>query len=136
MAQRALFEHVLPRTLIGVPIAVYYVALQNLPEDPDDKKDDDDDHFFHWHGFDRAWKARIISLATWVVLMFIVFMPMKIWKSGGKAQVNKMMQQWEAEDKAVRPEGAPYPTLKMKQPGIISKSIVSTLISGKRGSSA
>lgn len=67
--------------LLAVPIAVYYVALHNLPEDEDDKKDDDDDHhWFHWHGFDRVWKARLISLATWVGLMILVFVPMHIWK--------------------------------------------------------
>lgn len=36
-----------------------------------------------------------------------------------------MLQKWEQEDRAVRPEGAPFPTLKMKQPGVISKNIVS-----------
>lgn len=110
-------------SVIGVPIATYYLVIPHLPEDPEDKDDDDHHHFFHWGGFDRVWKARLIALAVWVALMFLFFMPMKIWKSNGKAAVNQMLQQWEAEDKAVRPAGAPYPTLRMKQPGIVSKSI-------------
>lgn len=66
---------------MAVPIAVYYVALHNLPEDADDKKEDDDDHhWFHWGGFDRTWKARLISLATWFGLMLLVFVPMHMWK--------------------------------------------------------
>lgn len=68
--------------LLGVPIAVYYVALHNLPDDPDEKKDDDDHHeFFHFHGFDKVWKARLISLAAWIAVMIVVFVPMKIWKA-------------------------------------------------------
>lgn len=111
--------------LLGVPIAIYYVALHNLPEDADDKKDDDDDHdhWWHWHGFDRVWKARLISLAVWVALMLLVFVPMHLWKKKGKTEVNMMIQKWEAEDRAVLPPGAPYPTLKMKMPGVISKNI-------------
>ncbi|KIP04872.1 hypothetical protein PHLGIDRAFT_25387 [Phlebiopsis gigantea 11061_1 CR5-6] len=112
--------------LLAVPIAVYFVALHNLPEDADDKKEDDDDHdhhFFHWGGFDRVWKARVISLAVWFALMLLVFVPMHLWKKKGKTTVNTLIQKWEAEDRAVLPAGAPYPTLKMKMPGIISKSI-------------
>ncbi|GJE95464.1 hypothetical protein PsYK624_116480 [Phanerochaete sordida] len=110
-------------SVIAVPIATYFLVLPHLPEDPEDKDDDGEHHFFHWGGFDRVWKARLIALAVWIALMFLFFMPMKIWKSKGKAAVNQMLAQWEAEDKAVRPAGAVYPTLKMKQPGIISKNI-------------
>jgi hypothetical protein len=36
-----------------------------------------------------------------------------------------MLQKWENEDRAVRPPGAPYATLKMKQPGVVTNAIVS-----------
>lgn len=64
-------------SLIAVPIAVYYLVLHHLPEDKDDDDDKDDDH----HPFDRYWKARLISLAVWVAVMLLVFVPMHMWKS-------------------------------------------------------
>ena len=72
-----------------MPIAVYYLALDHLPDDDNkdddkDKDDDDDDHhhFFHTGGFDRYWKARLITAAVFFVLMFLVFVPMNLWKNG------------------------------------------------------
>ncbi|KAI0342107.1 hypothetical protein BDW22DRAFT_1358224 [Trametopsis cervina] len=112
--------------LIGAPIAIYYVALNNLPDD-DDKKDDkdkdDDHHIFHRFDFDKYWKARLISFAVWVALMFLVFVPMHIWKRKGKTAVNELLASWEKEDMAVRPPGMPFPSLRMKMPGVISKNI-------------
>lgn len=115
--------------LIAVPIALYYVALNNLPDD--DKKDDDDDdkhHWYHWNGFNRVWKARLISLSSWILLMILVFIPMHMWKSKGKKEVNAMLAQWEAEDRATRPPGQPFPTLKMRQPGVLNGAIVRAIL--------
>lgn len=74
-------------SLIAVPIASYFLAYNALPDDEpknDDKKDDDDDHhhFFDFHApsFNRYWKARLIAFSVWIALMFLVFVPMHIWK--------------------------------------------------------
>jgi hypothetical protein len=111
-------------SLIAVPIAIYYVALDNLPEDPDEKKDKDD-HWWHVfrHGLNRYWKARLISLGTWAALMILFFVPMHIWKNKGKKEVQAMVNKWDAEDRAVRTAGAPLPTWKVKSFGVMSKNI-------------
>lgn len=119
-----------------MPIAVYYLVLNSLPDDDkddDDKKDDDDDdhHFFHTGGFDRYWKARLISFAVWIGLMILVFVPMHLWKKSGKTAVNKMLADYEAQDRAARP-GAAVPALRMKMPGVISKHIVCQVLSSYR----
>jgi len=112
-------------SLIALPIAMYYVALDNLPEDPEDKKKEDHEHWwqvFH-HGLNRYWKARLISIGTWVGLMILFFLPMHIWKNKGKKEVQAMLTKWENEDRAVRPAGAPLPTWKVKSFGVVSKNI-------------
>lgn len=139
--------HINQSALIAAPIAVYYVALHNLPDDDkndDDKDDHDHDHGFFHTDFDNFWKARLISFGTWVGLMILVFVPMHIWKnkvrcdvacclyncslfSQGKKEVNQMLQKWEQEDRAVLPQGASYPSLKMKSIGVLSKAIVRVL---------
>jgi archaellum biogenesis protein FlaJ (TadC family) len=63
-------------SLIAVPIAIYYVAFNNLPEDKDEFSDE-----FQFRGPDSIWKARLISFAVWVALMILVFVPMKLWKA-------------------------------------------------------
>jgi len=114
-------------SLIAVPIVIYYVAVNNLPDDNKNDDDDDDDHHFFHNDFDKYWKARLISFGVWFALMFLVFIPMKIWKSSGKKAVNQMLANWEQEDRAVRPPGAPFPSLKMKMPGVLSKNIKFTV---------
>lgn len=69
--------------MIAVPIAVYFLALSKLPDDTknDDGDDDDDDHhFFDNNNFDKYWKARLISFSTWIVIMFLVWTPLRVWK--------------------------------------------------------
>jgi len=119
-------------SVIAVPIAIYYVVLNKLPND--DKQDDDnldnnldnnlddDSPFFH-EDFDKFWKARLISFAVWVALMFLIFVPMRIWKRSGKKAVNQMLDSWEKEDRAVRPASSPVPTMRMKMPGVLSRNI-------------
>lgn len=94
------------------------MALSKIPE-PDDK--DKDDHFRD--SFDRYWKARIIAMATFLGLMIVTFVPMHMWKNAGKKAVNQMLQRYEEQDRAARP-GAPFPTLRMKMPGVVTKNIV------------
>lgn len=106
--------------LLGAPIAVYFIALDNLPGSDDIEIDRDG--FVHNDGFDRYWKARLISFATWVALMLIVFVPMHVWKNSGKKAVNQMLQNYEAQDRAARP-GAAVPSLRMKMPGVVTKTI-------------
>lgn len=116
-------------SLIAVPIATYFLAYNALPEDEpkDDKKDDHDDdhHFLHFHkpSFDRYWKARLIAFAVWIALLFLVFVPMRMWKKKGKTTVNQLLGDWEREDSAVRPAGMPAPSLRMKMPGVVDKNI-------------
>lgn len=71
--------------LLGAPIAVYFIALDNLPGSDDIEIDRDG--FVHNDGFDRYWKARLISFATWVALMLIVFVPMHVWKNSVRAAI-------------------------------------------------
>ena len=106
--------------VIAGPIVVYHVALSNIPE-PDDNDKDKDDHFRD--SFDRYWKARLIAMGTFLGLMIITFVPMHMWKNAGKKAVNQMLQRYEEQDRAARP-GAPFPTMRMKMPGVVTKNIV------------
>ncbi|KAI0093046.1 hypothetical protein BDY19DRAFT_921738 [Irpex rosettiformis] len=116
-------------SLIALPIATYFLAYNALPDDKpkeDDKKDGDDDHhFLHFHApsFNRYWKARLIAFAVWLALMFLVFVPMHMWKRKGKTAVNQLLGDWEREDSAIRPTGMPAPSLRMKMPGVVDKNI-------------
>ena len=65
--------------MIAVPIAVYFLALSKLPDDTKNNDDDDDHHFFNTN-FDKYWKARLISFSTWIVIMFLVWTPLRVWK--------------------------------------------------------
>ena len=67
--------------LIGVPIAVYYLALNNLPNDDENNDNNDKDGHHINPSFDRYWKARAISFGTWIALMVLVFVPMHMWKN-------------------------------------------------------
>jgi len=118
--------------MIGAPIAIFYVALNHLPEDAAEKQEDqddknhDDDHDddFHpfWHdSFDRYWKARLIALASWLAVCLLFYTPMLVWKHHGQKTVNKMLDKWHKEDKASL--GKDCPTFKMKHINIISSDI-------------
>ncbi|KAI0699561.1 hypothetical protein BC835DRAFT_1304450 [Cytidiella melzeri] len=112
-------------SIIAAPIATYYLAYNALPADPaDDKNKDKDDHLhFQAATFDRFWKARLISFAVWIAVMLLVIVPMHLWKKKGKTTVNLLLAGWEKEDSAVRPPGMPFPSMRMKMPGILDKSI-------------
>lgn len=112
--------------MIGAPIAIFYVALHNLPEDAEDKEEDDDDkddhhHFFGHESFDRYWKARLIALGAWFAVCLLFYIPMLVWKHHGQKKVNKMLDKWEKEDKATL--GKECPTFKLKHINIISSHI-------------
>ena len=87
---RPLIRAYLPDSaIIAAPIAVYYLVLHHLPEDKDDDDKDDDRH-----PFDRYWKARLISLAVWVAVMLLVFVPMHLWKRSVRRIYLSLYQVW------------------------------------------
>jgi len=101
------------------PIAVYFVALHALPQGQQNNVDD-----FWPYGWDddgRYWKARMIAVASFIGVQLLTWIPMLSWKLYGKSSVNKMLQKFEVEDRAVREPGAPVPTYRISMPGIGSR---------------
>jgi len=109
---------------LAVPIAMYYVALRVLPHASDDVK------FDYWpYGWDdasRIWKARGISIGAFFGVLILMWVPMLLWKLHGKSQVNKMLQRFENEDRAVRPN-VPLPTYRIAMPAIGGSALVLTV---------
>ncbi|PCH43662.1 hypothetical protein WOLCODRAFT_26105 [Wolfiporia cocos MD-104 SS10] len=107
---------------LAVPIAAFYVALHMLPYQSDVK-----DGFDYWpYGWDdngRVWKARGISFASFFAVLLLMWVPMFLWKLRGKSQVNKMLQRFEKEDRAVRPN-VELPTYRISMPSIGGNVIV------------
>ncbi|CAL1706887.1 unnamed protein product [Somion occarium] len=110
---------------IGVPIALFYVALDHLPESEAEKQEDKDFPFHHyWHGgFDRYWKARLIALASWIAVMLLFYVPIITWKHLGRKNVNKQLKKWEKEDRASRSGSVDVPTFKLLRIGIFGNTI-------------
>ncbi|THH30780.1 hypothetical protein EUX98_g3401 [Antrodiella citrinella] len=107
--------------MIGVPIAMYQVAWDKLPEDKDEKEFGTDNWWSH-NSFDRAWKCRLISFASWLAVTLLCYIPIITWKTSGKNAVNKMLKQWEEQDKALKPNQA-VPVWRMRTPGFLSNQI-------------
>ncbi|TCD69812.1 hypothetical protein EIP91_006125 [Steccherinum ochraceum] len=106
--------------MIGVPIGMYRVAWNLLPDD--DKDTSDDEHWWRHDGFDRVWKARLISFASWFAVTLLCYIPIIIWKVHGKTVVNKMLKKWENEDRALNPN-QDAPSWKLRTPGFLSTKI-------------
>ncbi|KAI8972263.1 hypothetical protein BD414DRAFT_500730 [Trametes punicea] len=91
----------------AVPVTVYYVLLNVLPEhDVDVERFDgrvvavDDQRF---------WQARAASIGAFLGLLILGWVPFFLWKAHGKRQVNEMLRKFSAEDAAFAGPGAQAP---------------------------
>ena len=107
---------------IAVPIAVYYVAVDRLPETSAEKAGG-----YQWwrSGFDRIWRARLISFASWIALAILFYVPILLLKHAGRSSINKMLKKWENEDQAARPTNSEIPHWHLGYIGIFGSTVVS-----------
>ncbi|GBE80994.1 hypothetical protein BKA93DRAFT_245782 [Sparassis latifolia] len=100
---------------LAAPIAIYFVMLDVLPHPQEVVFD-----FwpYGWTDESRYWKARLIALGVFFGVVLLSVVPMLLWKLSGKSSVNKMLQKFEAEDRAVRDPDTQIPTYRIRMPGI------------------
>ena len=113
------------RSSIAVPIALYYVCVDKLPETRTEKLAMAAGGYHWWRaGFDRFWQARLISFFSWFAIAAVFFCPILLWKHAGRSSVNKMLQKWENEDQAARPSGSEIPHWHLGYIGIFGSTVV------------
>ncbi|RPD74184.1 hypothetical protein L226DRAFT_535648 [Lentinus tigrinus ALCF2SS1-7] len=105
---------------LAVPITIYYVVLNALPQKLDRVVEENGRVFFT---DERYWQARAASVGSFLGLFLLGWVPFFLWKAHGKRQVNQMLAKFSAEDAAVKGPGAQVPQWSMKMPGIGSKAL-------------
>jgi len=102
----------------AVPIAMFYVMLRILP-----LKGDTETRFDLVRAeANRAWEARGVSFAVLFGIILFMWLPIWLFKTSGKKQVNRMLERFEQEDRAVRPN-AELPTYRISRPQFMGTSI-------------
>ncbi|TFY58520.1 hypothetical protein EVJ58_g6373 [Rhodofomes roseus] len=111
----------------AVPIAMFYVMLRMLP-----LKGTLDTTFDLLHAeANRAWEARGVSFAVLIGVILLMWFPMWLFKASGKKQVNRMLERFEQEDRAVRP-GVELPIYRISRPRFMGTSIILNITRTRR----
>jgi len=107
------------------PIVIYFALLSVLPREAEV---DFDFPPYGWDEDSRYWKARLISFGAFVGMLLLLILPMMLWKLAGKRSINKMLQKFEAEDRAVRGSfNGQVPIYRIKTPGVGSHALHLTI---------
>ncbi|OBZ67214.1 hypothetical protein A0H81_12853 [Grifola frondosa] len=104
-------------SVVAVPIAVYYVLLNTLPEGQQFEEFVDGGRFVS-NESDRYWQARAASFGVLFAVLLVGFLPILVWKHVGKNRVNAMLRKFSEEDRAMRGPNADVPVWGIKMPGL------------------